>query len=151
MLLFFCFHSSWKLRLITTENLWLFWKVFCQPSRHSKVILHANKCFLLKVFPERMAGWFLCIFCPFKQTFPVRHKGNVPFRYAAKSYLEDKKSFLFTFPSLRKETTTVLLNCITLFPFLNNFWKISICQLQDLLEMHNGGPNIKDYSCGFST
>lgn len=75
----FCFHSSWKLRLITTESLWLFWKVFCQPSRHSKVILHVNKSSLLKAFPDKMAGWFLSVFfCPFKQTFPVRHKGNVP-------------------------------------------------------------------------
>lgn len=75
----FCFHSSWRLRLITTESLWLFWKVFCQPSRHNKVILHVNKSSLLKAFPDKMAAWFLCIFfCPFKQTFPVRHKGNVP-------------------------------------------------------------------------
>lgn len=73
-----CFHSSWKLKQITTESLWQFWKMFCQPSRHSKVILHANKSPLLKAFPEKTAGWFLCILCPFKQTFPVRHRELYP-------------------------------------------------------------------------
>lgn len=150
----FCCHSSWKLRLITTESLWLLWKVFCRPSRHSKVILHVNKSSLPQAFPDKMAGWFLSIFfCPFKQTFPVWHKGNVPLGMQQISAWKTKQFPIHFFKEANDRTFNFNRS---FFPFLffSTLFSADVhltVTVAYCWKSHNRRSYIKDQSCVFST